>query len=74
MLKQPAVLSSREIIELTAAAAKADTWVGAPVPVSVPERCGCGGHMVRRTRKSDGQPFLGCSHFPTCRRTKPLSD
>ena len=22
------------------------------------ERCGCGGHLIRRTRKDDGQPFL----------------
>jgi len=36
------------------------------------ERCGCGGHLIRRTRKGDGQPFLGCTRFPTCRRTKSV--
>jgi len=36
------------------------------------ERCGCGGHLIRRTRKDDGQPFLGCTRFPTCRRTKTV--
>ena len=28
----------------------------------------CGGDMVARTRRVDGQPFWGCEHFPTCRR------
>jgi len=37
------------------------------------ERCGCGGHLIRRTRKGDGQPFLGCTRFPTCRRTKTVA-
>jgi ssDNA-binding Zn-finger/Zn-ribbon topoisomerase 1 len=37
------------------------------------ERCGCGGHLIRRTRKDDGQPFLGCTRFPTCRRTKTVA-
>lgn len=32
----------------------------------------CGAEMVRRNRKSDGEPFLGCSTFPKCRGTMPL--
>ena len=27
----------------------------------------CGADMVERKRKSDGQPFWGCSNFPRCR-------
>ena len=68
MLKQPVTLSSREVIELTAAAQKPSTWIDA-VPY---ERCGCGGHMVPRTRKGDGKRFLGCSRYPTCRRTRSI--
>lgn len=67
MLKQPTVLSGRDVIELAAAAAKAGTWVDAPAST----RCPCGGHMIPRTRKRDGEPFLGCSRYPTCRRTRP---
>ena len=37
------------------------------------ERCRCGGHLIRRTRKGDGQAFLGCTRFPTCRRTKAVA-
>jgi len=32
----------------------------------------CGAEMVRRNRKSDGEPFLGCSTFPKCRGTMQL--
>lgn len=38
------------------------------------DRCPCGGTWVRRQRRSDGRPFLGCSAFPACRRTRPLTD
>jgi hypothetical protein len=38
------------------------------------ERCGCGGHLIERTRKDDGRVFLGCTRFPTCRRTKAVTD
>ena len=69
MLKQPVTLSPHEVIELAAAASKPGTWVDA-VPS---ERCGCGGHMVVRTRKADGQRFLGCSRFPTCHRTRQFT-
>ncbi|WP_412481121.1 antitoxin Xre/MbcA/ParS toxin-binding domain-containing protein [Azonexus sp. IMCC34839] len=27
----------------------------------------CGSHMVERVRKSDKQPFWGCSRFPACK-------
>ena len=70
MLKQPVTLSAREVIELTVAAHKPATWVDA-VPSG--GRCGCGGHMVPRTRKADGEQFLGCSRFPTCRRTRQVA-
>jgi hypothetical protein len=70
MLTQPATLSGRDVIELAAAAAKADTWTARPDSES--SRCPCGGRMVERTRKRDGGRFLGCSRFPTCRRTRPI--
>jgi hypothetical protein len=31
--------------------------------------CDCGGTLVLRHRRSDGQPFWGCSRFPACRQT-----
>lgn len=47
---------------------------GAAPPASGPApSCGCGAAMVRRTRRSDGQLFYGCSSYPTCRRTRPLT-
>jgi hypothetical protein len=37
--------------------------------------CGrCGDPMVVRQRRSDGARFLGCSAFPRCRNTLPLTD
>lgn len=43
------------------------------VTSSSPPECGCGATMVRRTRRRDGQPFYGCTTFPACRRTYPIS-
>ena len=68
MLGQPPVLRSSDVIVLAAAAADANTWVDA-VPS---ERCGCGGHMIPRIRTTDGARFLGCSRYPTCRRTRSI--
>lgn len=28
-------------------------------------RCGCG--LVKRSRRSDGNPFVGCSGYPNCK-------
>jgi hypothetical protein len=41
--------------------------------VSAPPTCNCGQAMVLRQRKADGQPFWGCSTFPRCRRTLPIT-
>lgn len=41
----------------------------APDEVPVARSCSCGGAQVSRRRRSDGQPFWGCSRFPTCRNT-----
>lgn len=30
---------------------------------------GCGGEMVERRRRSDGNPFFGCTRYPDCRET-----
>ncbi len=32
----------------------------------------CGSSMIIRTRKSDGERFLGCSRFPDCKATMPM--
>jgi hypothetical protein len=69
MLKQPTTLSPHEVIELVAGAAKPGTWIDSIAS----ERCGCGGHMISRTREADGERFLGCSRFPTCRRTRSVA-
>jgi len=36
-----------------------------------PGVCSCGGTLVLRHRRSDGQPFYGCDRFPVCRKTQP---
>jgi restriction system protein len=50
-----------------------------PVPslVSAPSCPACGGAMVRRTARQGsrvGLDFWGCSTFPVCRGTAPISD
>lgn len=32
----------------------------------------CCGHLVRRIRRRDGKPFLGCGMYPRCRYTRNL--
>ena len=34
----------------------------------------CGGDLVRRTNKSSGSEFLGCSHYPRCKYTQKCED
>ena len=35
--------------------------------------CGqCGGEMLVRRNRSTGQPFYGCSRYPSCRFTRPM--
>ena len=36
-------------------------------------RCNCGRNMVIRTNRSNGEKFLGCTGYPKCNNTKPLS-
>jgi len=69
LLKQPAVLSTREVIEIAGAAAKPATWHDPKLADA--QQCPCGGEIVRRIRRRDGSPFLGCSRYPNCRRTWP---
>ena len=80
-LKAPVSLSAQDVIEITAAASKPETWTstqptqGGKPPVESPfdagEVCKCGGTMVQRERRVDGAKFLGCSRYPKCRRTLP---
>jgi len=32
-------------------------------------KCSCGCQRVKRTNKSDGKIFLGCSNYPKCKKT-----
>lgn len=32
--------------------------------------CGCGGVFVERINRSTKQAFLGCSNYPSCKKTK----
>ena len=68
ILGQPSALGPHDVIGVAAAAAKPETWLRPPDP----DRCACGGGWVRRQRRRDGAPFLGCSRFPACRRTRPV--
>lgn len=34
----------------------------------------CGSRMVERVNGQTGEPFLGCSHWPTCLFTHPLPE
>lgn len=82
MLAQPAALDAREVLEIAGAAHKPETWTSADPKVrshnvhqaadpavQAGAPCPCGGILVQRTRRSDGTSFLGCSRFPSCRRT-----
>jgi hypothetical protein len=65
-----------------ASSVAAGTATQPPEPARVPSRgdesgsgtapCVCGASMVVRARRRDGARFLGCSTFPSCRRTQPL--
>lgn len=33
----------------------------------------CGSSMVERRNRDTGEPFLGCSRYPSCRGTRPLA-
>lgn len=40
----------------------------------LPEACPlCGSSLVKRVRRSDGSLFFGCTGYPDCRYTRPLS-
>lgn len=46
------------------------------LPVDVPDCPKCGASMIKRIARKGrqaGQSFLGCSNFPACRGTRPLS-
>ena len=34
----------------------------------------CGGEMVLRTNKANGEPFFGCSEWPHCGFTEPVPE
>jgi hypothetical protein len=50
------------------------TAPGPPNPATAvggERRCACGAPQVLRKRRSDGNPFWGCSTYPRCRLTSP---
>jgi len=67
LLAAPQTLTPRAVTEIAAAAAKPTTWRGTAGRLGA--SCSCGGTVVLRRRKKDGHGFLGCSRFPSCRRT-----
>jgi len=71
LVRLPVTLSPHEVIAIAAAAAKPSTWVRPRARAGDP--CSCGGRLVERRRRSDGQVFLGCSRFPKCRRIHSLA-
>eukprot|EP00438_Fugacium_kawagutii_P035261 Skav227220 [mRNA] locus=scaffold2048:463173:465227:- [translate_table: standard] len=45
-----------------------------PAPHRDVQSCpSCGGVMVQRTNRTTGEPFLGCSRYPTCKRTQSIA-
>ncbi|MBU6430382.1 MAG: topoisomerase DNA-binding C4 zinc finger domain-containing protein [Cyanobacteria bacterium REEB65] len=34
----------------------------------------CGAQLVVRENGKTGEKFLGCSHYPECRHTQPLTE
>jgi hypothetical protein len=73
LLAQRHVLGPSEVTAIAAAAAKPGTWQRRPPSPTAPV-CSCGAEMVVRTRRSDGNRFLGCSRFPACRHTRELAE
>jgi hypothetical protein len=78
LLDLPELLTTSDVRDLCAVAAKPATWRTTPARSQPPGSrkdetvlCSCGGTIVRRVRKKDGLPFLGCSRFPSCRKTWP---
>ena len=71
---QPPAGDDRPVARVRAAEGTAAAPVARPRPSSpTSSRCRCGQAMVVRTRRADGTRFLGCSTFPTCRHTRPLT-
>lgn len=48
--------------------------VGVSNFAQVPKCPRCGASMVRRTRKTDGKSFYGCSNYPTCKGIVNIRD
>ena len=72
LTRRPAVLDAATVERLGRLAAARLSPAAASGPLeSGPTTCPCGGHLVLRHRRSDGEPFWGCSRYPACRRTRP---
>jgi hypothetical protein len=69
LLEQPSVLSERKVLAICGVAARPETWRDRH---AAGESCLCGGTLVERVRRKDGERFLGCTRFPACRRTRVL--
>ena len=70
---QPEIWSSDEVLSVARAAHRPQTWT-APIAPQPGDPCGCGGELVHRDHAVAGQPFLGCSRFPRCRRTRAVAE
>jgi hypothetical protein len=69
---QPEIWAPEEVFTVARAAHRPQTWT-APIVPQPGDPCGCGGELVRRDHAVDGQPFLGCTRFPRCRRTRAIA-
>jgi hypothetical protein len=66
MLQLPPRLTENDVIAIAGAASKPATWRDVR---SAGDTCPCGGTLVERIRRRNGARFLGCSRYPSCRRT-----
>ncbi len=65
-----ALLEMIRAAKATPAAALVSAAVN-PSPAPAPAACPvCGGEMVKRTNRRNGQTFMGCSNYPRCRGTQ----
>ena len=62
-------LEAREAGEVAALS----TGETGPTATGAPACAACGAAMVERKARRTGERFLGCTRFPTCRRTMPLT-
>lgn len=64
-----AMVREVQVAARSAAIPRIEPRLDSPVPTQ-PACPKCGGHMLRRTNRTNGQPFWGCHAYPRCRGTR----